>query len=337
MNVVNDKWLSVVAKGKEANIKIHGVIGGGFFDEGVTDAQVEEDLKEISSLKVDIINVDLSSLGGSVFHGTKIYNLLKENPAKIMVDITGATASMGTVIAMAGDSIKMVDNTHFLVHEPRTISWGVKSQLAADLKMLEDITNNMAKIYAERTGNTINKVEKMMAENGGEGVFWTAKETKEKGFVDEVYKPEKRSRAAALITNEQLKQFKINAKLKQNTMKFNLIEVGKIVKSAFNSAFITLPKEEQTHENIEALISTSTELVVGELQKEVDAYKTEQEEKYNALETKYNKLNARSSESKGEDAGLDVKTKLTNADKAAKEFVSQLSDTDRKLMTNTKN
>lgn len=338
MNIVTDKWLSVSsASNKEANIKIHGVIGGDWFEEGVTDAQVEADLESIKNLKAEIINVDLASLGGSVKHGTKIYNLLKENPAKINVNITGWTASMGTVIAMAGDTIKMVDNAYFLIHEARTVSYGVKSQIEADAKFLEAINNTMADIYAKKIGGTKEEMLSLMAVNGGEGVFWTANETLEKGFIDEVYTPEKASRAAATVTNEQLKQFKINAKLKQEKMKFNLKEVGKIVKGAFDSAFGTLPKEEQTPENIEALVAKSTELVVEELQKEVDAYKTEQEAKYADLEAKYNKLKGGSSEPKGEDANLGGDAKLSAADKAAKEFIGQLSETDKNLMTKPKN
>ena len=230
----------------------------------------------------------------------------------------------------------MVDNVWFLIHEARTVSYGVKSQIEADAKFLDNINNTMADIYAKKTGRSREDMLSLMAVNGGEGEFWTAQEAKEKGFIDSVYTPEKASRAAATVTNEQLKQFKINAKLKQETMKFNLKEVGKIVKGAFDSAFGTLPKEEQTPENIEALVAKSTELVVEELQKDVDAYKSEQETKYADLEAKYNKLKSGTSEPNGSDANLDGETKLSAADKAAKQFVSQLSETDKLLMTNPK-
>jgi len=334
MNIVQDKWLSVsMASPKEANIKIDGVIGGDWFEEGVTAAKVEKDLEEIKNLKASVINVELSSLGGSVMHGTRIYNLLKENPAKIKVNITGWTASMGTVIAMAGDEITMVDNVYFLIHEARTVSWGVKSQLEADAKFLDNINDTMADIYAKRIGDTKENMLSLMATNGGEGEFWTASETLKRGFVDSVYTPEKSSRAAAQITNEQLKQFKINAKLKTKKMKINLKEVGSIIKGAFDAAFKTLPTEDQTAENIEALISKSTELVVDEIQKDVDAYKSKQETKYAELEAKYNKLKGGSSEGKGVDASLEGKTKLTDAEKCMAEFVSQLSETEKLLTT----
>ena len=101
----NSNWLNVEMKAdKTAHLKIHGTIGGDWFEEGVTASQVEEDLKAISEIKANKIIVDLDSLGGSVDHGLKIYNLLKQSTASVEVKITGWTASMGTVIAMAAVS-----------------------------------------------------------------------------------------------------------------------------------------------------------------------------------------------------------------------------------------
>ena len=107
------------------------ITGAAWFEEGVTAEQVESDLEEIANIKADTIEVDLASLGGSVMHGMKIYNLLKSNKANIEINVTGWTASMGTVIAMAADEgkLKMVDNNHFLVHEARTYTAGTKAQL----------------------------------------------------------------------------------------------------------------------------------------------------------------------------------------------------------------
>lgn len=336
MNIITDKWLSVsMQSDKVAKIKIHGVIGGGFFEDGVTDAQVEADLEAIKEIKANTIEVDLDSLGGSVKHGMKIYNLLKSNNAKVVVNITGWCASMGTVISQAGDEIRMVDNSFFLIHEARTFSIGTSSQLESDAKFLKEINNQIANIYAKRTGKSSKEMLDLMAVNGGEGEFWNAKKAKQLGFVDTIYKPENQSKAAALLTDEQLNQFKIKAKINLNnqTMKINLKEVGNLIKGAFNAAFGTLPKEDQTPENIEALLSNSTELVVEMLQKDVDAYKEEQTAKFDELQAKYDALLANPSEPKGKDAGVDANSKLTDADLAAKAFIAQLSETDKLLTT----
>jgi len=342
MNIVRDKWLNVKKESdKVASIKIHGVIGGGFFEDGVTDAQVEQDLEDIKNLKADKIIVDLDSLGGSVKHGMKIHNLLKENPANIEVNITGWTASMGTVIAMAGDTIKMVDNTFFLVHEARTVTWGTQSQLQADANFLKEINDTIANIYSKRTGLSEKEAKELMAVNGGEGEFWNAKTTLDKGFVDSIYSPEKKSRAAAMLTDEQLKNFKIKAKLKTNKMKFNETKIGAAIMGAVKAGLDKLKPEEKTEGNIDELVNTASSLVAETLQTDIDSYKTEQEEKYNALVTekdeiqgKYDALVAKGSEENGDDAPLNDPKKLSAWDLAAKDYVNQLSETDKILMTN---
>jgi ATP-dependent protease ClpP protease subunit len=341
MNVVQDKWLSITSQSpKVATIKIHGTIGGGFFEEGVTDEQVEQDLEDIKNLKAETIKVDLSSLGGSVKHGMKIYNLLKSNPANIEIDITGWVASMGTVIAMAGDKIKMVDNNHFLVHEARTYTYGTKSQLESDVKFLDNINNDIAKIYSQRTGISIDEAKTLMAVNGGEGEFWNAEETLSRGFIDETYAPEN-SRAAANITKKVLNNYKIKAKLKQNKMKINKQSIGEFVNKAYNAVVAGFTDEEKAdNKNIEAAIEASTEAVVDELQKNIDAFKEEEAEKLTSMTTerddykaKYDKLVAKGSENDGADADLngDNKTK-SKAQLIANDFVSQLSDSDKLLM-----
>lgn len=334
---MKENWLKVTAKSdKVAKIKIHGTIGGGFWEEGITDAEVEADLEEVSRIKADTIQVDLDSLGGSVKHGMKIYNLLKAHPANVEVNITGWTASMGTVIAMAAakGKLKMVNNGQFLVHEARTVSMGTKSQIESDAKLLENINNDIANIYAERTGLSKDDALALMALNGGEGEFWGADETIEKGFVDSSYKPAE-AMAAAKVSIEDLKAYHIKAKTKNNNkMNFNVKTISAFIKDIASKAVNGLKDEDKTVENIESLVNTATEEVVGSLQGQVDAVIKEKDEAFAELQAKYDSLSANGSEPSGDDANLDLNpAPLSEADKAVKEFVGQLSDADKLVMT----
>ena len=281
MNTEN-KWLNVTnAASKVASIKIHGVIGGDWYEEGVTAEQVEQDLQAISEIKATTIKVDLASLGGSVMHGMKIYNLLKANSANIEVNVTGWTASMGTVIAMAADEgkLKMVDNNHFLVHEARTFSVGTKAQLEADSKFLDNINNDIAGIYAERTGLSKDDALALMSVNGGEGEFWNASETLDKGFIDSTYKPEKG--ATASISQEELTKFKINAKImskKDEEIAADVVienkpfDVGAIVKEVVAAVKEVLPKKDEVETpeavNVEEVISAQVNEAIEKLEAE---------------------------------------------------------------------
>ena len=345
MNVVQDKWLSVTAKSsKVAKIKIHGVIGGDWYEEGVTDEQVEQDLEDIKSLKAETIIVDLSSLGGSVMHGMRIYDLLKSNPASIEVDITGYTASQGAIISQVADKgkLRMSENAQILFHEPRGISFGTANQLESDAKMMRNIISQFKTIISRRSGMSEGEAESLLAENNSEGVFYLPSEAKSKGLIDEVYSPEKSSmKMAASISNNELQKFKIKAKLKQNKMKINKQSIGEFVNKAYNAVVAGFTDEEKAdNKNIESAIESATEAVVNELQKNIDAFKEEEAEKLTAMTTerddykaKYDKLVAKGSENDGADADLngDNKTK-SKAQKMANDFVSQLSDSDKLLM-----
>lgn len=343
MNIVTDKWLQVEMKAdKTATIKIHGVIGGGLFAEGVTDSQVEQDLQEIAKLNVKSITVDLDSLGGSVKHGMKIYNLLKENPAEIKVKITGWTASMGTVIAMASDKgkLSMVDNAFFLIHEARTISMGTQSQLYSDAKTLADINKQVVSIYANRTGVSESKIRNLMAINGGEGEFWTAKEAKQKGFIDSIYKPA--VKAAAIVTDKQLENLGIYVKPKNKKMKINLKKVQDLTKDVFKAMFGKIEDENKTEEVITEAVEGSMVLVVDELQKQIDDFKAEKEKEidalkadYDNLKTDYDKINAGNPQPKKDNDRLNDEP-LSEADKAAKRLIDNLSDTEKILLTKEK-
>jgi len=336
---MNKNWLNITgAASKVANIKIHGVIGGDWYEEGVTAEQVESDLQAISEIKATDIKVDLASLGGSVMHGMRMYNMLKAHPANIEVNITGWTASMGTVIAMAADKgkLKMVDNNHFLVHEARTYTSGTKSQLEADAKFLDNINNDIADIYSARTGLTKDEALALMSVNGGEGEFWNAKETLTNGFVDSTYKPEKG--ATASITQEQLNEFKINAKINQNNNNmFDKTKISANVKKAYEAVINTFSAEEKNEEkNIQAGIDSAVNAVVDSLQENVDAFKAAKETELSDLQAKYDVLKAGDSNASGADANLDNdEIKLTAADEAARSLVNSLSDSD-KLMFVTK-
>lgn len=330
-------WLSVVNEsGKTAKIKIHGVIGGGFFEDGVTSQQVDADLEEIKALKAETIIVDLESGGGSVLHGIKIYNLLKENPAKIKIKGTGIVASIATVIAAAAadGEFSMVNNSFYLIHEGRTSSGGTKSQINRDVDMLGKMNDTIAEIYSNEFNITKKEALAIMSINDGEGEFLTANEAKEKGFVDSTYTPS--NGAIASITQEELDKYKIKVKinLKNNNMKFNLESIKKNVKGAYDAFRNALSSEEKKDEkNNEAAIAKAVEVVVESLQEQVDTYKTEMEGKVTALESENTRLKAVAVGGRGDDANLGDNKKKTKADLAAEQFIGQLSEADKLRMT----
>ena len=340
---MDKNWLSIEAKAdKKAIIKIHGTIGGGFFEEGVTDEQVEADLEEIKNLKANIIDVDLASLGGSVKHGQRIYDLLRGNSAEVHINITGWTASMGAIISQAADKgkLRISENAQLLFHEARGISMGTASQLEADARFMRNINAQFATIISRRSGMTEAKAKKLLAENNSEGIFKLPKEAKAEGLVDTIYKPES-NKMAASITKEELNKYKINAIIKNqkpNSMEFNVKAVKDYVLDLVNTGLKALGDDDKTSENLEKLVNEGVEMAIEGLQPKINEEIESLNAKISELEESNKTLKANASNPVGADAPLNGDNpKMTEARIAMEEFKSQLSDSAVDLMASKAN
>lgn len=150
---------SIKARGKEADILIYEDVGDGWFG-GVTAKQFAEDLAAIG--KVDIINLRISSLGGDVNEGLAIYRRLVDHPARVITHVDGWAASIASVIAMAGNEIRIAEAGAIMIHD----AWGVAAgnadafRVAAD--RLDANSAAIADVYVARTGNAADDVREWM-------------------------------------------------------------------------------------------------------------------------------------------------------------------------------
>lgn len=159
-------------------------------------------VSQIKGLEVGILNVFINSPGGSVFDGVTIYNVLARHKAKVNVMVDGLAASIASVIAMAGDTIRMAENAMLMIHDPWTISMGSSGDLRKDADALDQIRETIVTTYAARTKQSREDLSAWMAEE-----TWLDAATAEKrGFVDEVV-PAKRA-AASLVASFDLSAFR---------------------------------------------------------------------------------------------------------------------------------
>ncbi len=179
---------------KDDEILIYGVIGGGFFEEGVTSQSVLNRLKDLKDREE--INVRINSPGGLAAEGVAIYNALfkhsRETSTKINVHIDALAASAASVIAMSGDRIIMADNATMMIHEPFGMVIGTMDDMMKGAEILEKIGSGLINTYSKRTDNSKEDIKQMMAAE----TWFTAEEAVDKGFADEVLesksKPEAR-------------------------------------------------------------------------------------------------------------------------------------------------
>ncbi len=139
-------------------------------------------VKDLGAIKARHIDLRLNSPGGEVFDGLAIYSALKRHPADVTVHIDGLAASITSVIAMAGDQIEIDRHAQMMIHEAHAVAVGNTKDMASMSKLLDDYSNTIASIYAERAGGTVESWrERMKAET-----WFSAKEAVIAGLADEV-------------------------------------------------------------------------------------------------------------------------------------------------------
>ena len=211
---MNKNWYSIngEASAKAADVYI--------FDEiGAFGINAQSFISEIKDYKGTPLNVHLNCVGGDVFEGMAIYNVLKKRSARTTVYIEGIAASMGSVVALAADEVIMAENSLFMIHN----AWGGAMGEADDLKktadVLEKISNEIASIYVKKTNLPLNKVKEMMDEE----TWLNAQEALDLGFINSISDAIKVAAKYDVskfknITNEEIKnKLSINLKSKKMT------------------------------------------------------------------------------------------------------------------------
>lgn len=168
------------AKGpKKAEVLIYDDIGAGWMG-GVSAKQFAEDLKALG--KLDEINVKINSNGGNVFEGVAIYNTLIKNSAKVIIDVDGIAASIASIVAMAGDEIRMAENAFLMIHEPWIVTAGSADELRDTAETMDKVRDTLLDTYAKRATASKEDISAWMKDE----TWFTAAEALEAGFVDSV-------------------------------------------------------------------------------------------------------------------------------------------------------
>lgn len=184
--VTTDKFWNFIpaTNEKPPELLLYGVISSqqSWWEDRVTPQQFNQELAAIGD--VPEIVVRINSGGGDVFAANAIYTRLKDHSAKITVKIDGWAASAATIIAMAGDTIKIARNGVFMIHDPAMTVWDTFKaedfiKMAEELKVIKQSIINS---YAMKTGRAEQDISDFMSEEK----WWTGDKAVENGFCDEL-------------------------------------------------------------------------------------------------------------------------------------------------------
>lgn len=114
---------------------------------------------------IDSLEVEINSPGGSVFDGMRIYNALRElanRGVAVSTIVSGVAASMGSVVLVAGGTRRVATGSRVMIHEASTAAQGNAQEMRRVADLLEGISNEIAGIYAERTGQDAEQIRELM-------------------------------------------------------------------------------------------------------------------------------------------------------------------------------
>ena len=126
----------------------------------------------------------INSPGGSVSAGLAIFDTMNFIKPDVSTLCTGMAASMGSFLLMAGAKGKRfsLPNSKVMIHQPSGGSQGQATEIEIAAREILKTRSQLNKIYSERTGQTLAKIEADMERD----FYMTADEAKEYGLIDAV-------------------------------------------------------------------------------------------------------------------------------------------------------
>lgn len=143
---------------------------------------------------IETIDLHIHSRGGNVYEAVAIMNTLRQHSAKVVTTVDSVAASAAGFIAVgASDELVVAENAELMAHLPWVMAIGDANDLRKTVDRLEQIGKNIASIFSERAGGTVEEwMDVLTAET-----WWSAQEAVDAGIADRVLKAPKRSKAAA--------------------------------------------------------------------------------------------------------------------------------------------
>ncbi len=126
----------------------------------------------------------INSPGGSVTCGIAVYDGMNYAKADVTTICVGTAASMASFVLAGGERGKRIALPHsrIMIHQPEGGNQGQASEVLSESEEVIRLRREVAKIYAQRTGQSLSKISRDMDRDQ----FMSDREAKEYGLVDQV-------------------------------------------------------------------------------------------------------------------------------------------------------
>lgn len=173
-----------LAQGERNVLEImHEIDSSDWWGEGevVTATAFRRELSQCTGELAVLIN----SPGGDTFAAADIYTALREysqSRGRVTCYITGIAASAASLIAVAGDVVRISNVGMMMIHDPWTVTIGNAGELREMADVLDTVRDAVAAAYVAKTHKSAAEIREMMARTS----YMTADQAISEGFADEI-------------------------------------------------------------------------------------------------------------------------------------------------------
>ena len=239
---------------------------------------------------LETLEIEINSPGGSVLDGYRVYNSLMQmrgRGVEIIATVNTLAASMGSVILMAANKVRIVEGGRIMIHEASQAVAGDAATHARAAKLLDEISTEIAAIYAKRTGGDPDEMRELMKAETWMG----AAEAMDRKFADEIVQfdtePKSMSLLAKLFPGND-EALKIEAAIAENdSLRSDLTTAQALIEELSGHA--------QTITQLRAELATEQEKAIETTEK-VEELEEKVEELEKQVEVNEEKVSARAAE-----------------------------------------
>lgn len=227
------------------------------------------------------ITLYVNSFGGDMYAGINIKHMLKRYKGHVTAIIDGIGASAGSMLTTGADTVKMYQDTQYMLHFPWTVSIGNADDFRVLADRMEKTNEQMKQVYSERFNGSEQELHELLNSES----FLTAEEAYVYGFCDEVIRTDSQKMVAKVHESMKIDASELQGKVLHND---NGVELGSAQDDAQDDVEPTEqePKEEVTDE--ESVTDTEEEQADNKEEHELQAkgffFNFKKEQKPNLLQ-----------------------------------------------------
>lgn len=178
-------WKMVdAADGNDPEIWLEGYISEySWFEDDITPKMFKDDLYRHGNNGP--ITIRINSYGGDVVAAHTMHMIIRDYPGKVTTQIDAVAASAATMVAIAGDVVKISNIGYFMIHDPSYVFFLAQLNIEEMTRLansLQAVKEGIVNAYEAKSGLSRARISKLMTDE----TWMDAQRALDLGFVDEI-------------------------------------------------------------------------------------------------------------------------------------------------------